>query len=59
MAIFGQINIDVFSFNFFQFLVINTLDLDPDPYSPKILDYWIRIHIETSADPKQRISIEH
>jgi hypothetical protein len=33
--------------NFFQFLVIKTLN--PDPHLPKC---WILIRIETNADPK-------
>jgi len=37
-----------------QFLVIQTLDLDPDPHWPKMLDpnLHIRNRIETNADSK-------
>jgi hypothetical protein len=34
--------------NIFHFLVIKTLD--PDPHLP---EFWIRIRLETNADPKQ------
>jgi hypothetical protein len=49
IAIFDQKNIVFSAVNFFQFLVIKTLDLDPDPHSPKMLD---PDPLEISADPK-------
>ncbi len=50
-AIFDQKNIiKFFSCKFFfNFLVIKSLELDPDPYGP--IKCWIRILIGTNADP--------